>query len=709
MPEHAPSAIAAPDKYHIAATAQLTERARVLKAGDTFGLFDVRGNICAPQYAAEGLFHEDTRFLSDFRMRIAGGELLLLASTVSEDATLSVDLTNPDILEGENVAVPREWLHVLRTKQLKPGLCRERLRFENYGDRPLSLPLSFLFAADFRDIFEVRGMHRERRGERHGDRLLGDGIAMAYTGLDGERRETTLRFQPPPRALAEGIARYELELKPGAAWTLDIEIRCSNEKRAAAGAATGREVARLASSNALFGEWVRRSRTDLDMLTTQTPQGPYPYAGIPWFSTAFGRDGIITALQTLWLDPSLAHGVLQFLAATQATETDPASDAQPGKILHEMRMGEMATLREVPFGRYYGSIDSTPLFVMLAGAYWERTGDIEAVRTLWPHIRAALQWMERWGDLDGDGFLEYVRESANGLVNQGWKDSNDSVFHADGSLAEPPIALVEVQAYAYAARLSAMRLARALGDTDRAKELFAAAMELRDRFEEAFWCEDLETYALALDGRTHPCRVRSSNAGHALFCGIAGIERGTRLASRLMDEAGFSGWGIRTLASGEARYNPMSYHDGSIWPHDNALIGMGFGRYDLKKPLVRLLTGLFEAAIAMDLRRLPELFCGFPRRPSVGPTSYPVACSPQAWSSAAVFGLVGGCLGVSFAPELQQIRFRRPVLPAFLDELRVDGLRLGGAEVDLLFRRHVNDVAVNVVRRCGEVEIIVTS
>jgi glycogen debranching enzyme len=709
MPDHAAAAITAPDKYHIAATSQLTERARVLKAGDTFGLFDERGDICAPRRGAQGLFHEDTRYLSDLRMRIAGGELLLLASTVSEDATLSVDLTNPDILEDERVAVPREWLHVLRTKQLGPGRCHERLHFENFGDRALALPLSFSFAADFRDIFEVRGMHRERRGERHEDRLLADGMVMAYTGLDGERRETTLRFEPPPRAIAEGIARFDLVLKPGTAWTIEIEIACRSGKRTPSNAAAGRAVARLASSNALFDEWARRSRTDLDMLTTETPQGPYPYAGIPWFSTAFGRDGLIAALQTVWLDPGLARGVLRFLAATQATETDPANDAQPGKILHETRMGEMARLREVPFGRYYGSIDATPLFVMLAGAYWERTGDIATIRALWPNIAAALRWIERCGDIDGDGFLEYARESENGLVNQGWKDSNDSVFHADGSLAEPPIALAEVQGYAYAARLSAMRLARALGDTDRAKELFAAAMELRDRFECAFWCEELDTYALALDGRKRPCRVSSSNAGHALFCGIAGIERGTRLAARLMDEAGFSGWGIRTIAAGTARYNPMSYHDGSIWPHDNALIGMGFGRYDLKEPLVRLLTGLFEAAIAMDLRRLPELFCGFPRRPSVGPTSYPVACSPQAWSSAAVFGLVGGCLGVSFAPELQQIRFRRPVLPAFLDELRVDGLRLGKAEVDVLFRRHVNDVAVNVVRRVGEVEVTVTS
>jgi glycogen debranching enzyme len=709
MPEHALPATAAPDKFHIAATAPVMERARVLKAGDTFGLFDVKGDICALQHGPEGLFHEDTRFLSEFRMRIAGGELLLLASTVTEDATLSVDLTNPDIRKGASLALPRELLHVLRTKQLGPGHCHERLRFQNYGDRPLLLPLSFSFSADFRDIFEVRGMYRPRRGERHKGRLLDDGVMMAYSGLDGERRETRLRFDPPPHALVEGAAGFELMLEPGEAWTLEIGIRCRNGQRAVARPAPRRDVARLASSNALFDEWVERSRSDLDMLTTDTPYGPYAYAGIPWFSTAFGRDGIIAALQTLWLDPGLGRGVLQFLAATQATVIDAANDAQPGKILHEIRKGEMATLREVPFGRYYGSIDATPLFVMLAGAYWERTGDVETIRRLWPNIIAALDWVERWGDLDGDGFLEYVRASPDGLVNQGWKDSNDSVFHADGRLAAPPIALSEVQAYAYAARLAAVRLARAVGMTDLANHFFGAAMDLREHFERAFWCEELDTYALALDGAKQPCRVKSSNAGHALFCSIAAAERAGRLAERLMEDAAYSGWGIRTIACGAARYNPMSYHNGSIWPHDNALIGMGFAHYDLKEPLLRLLGGLFEAAIAMDLRRLPELFCGFPRRPSVGPTSYPVACSPQAWSSAAVFGLVGACLGVSYAPDLQQIRFRRPVLPSFLDELRVDGLRLGAAEVDILFRRHVNDVAVNVVRRSGAVEVIVTS
>lgn len=702
-----------PDPFYIAATAQLMERAaRVLKAADTFGVFDVKGDIVTAEHAAEGIFHEDTRYLSEFRMRIAGGDFLLLGSTVSEEATLAVDFTNPDVMRQGRVAVPRELLHVLRTKRLEPGLCRETLRFHNYGAERLQLPLSFSFAADFRDIFEVRGMTRVRRGEHHPDRVEHNGVVLAYTGLDGRRRETVLRFDPAPRRIGGGTAQFQIDLGPGEDSTLEIEIRCGAAGAARAGAArhaVRRHTAWITTDNALFNEWVARSRADIDMLVTETPQGPYPYAGIPWFSTAFGRDALIAAYLSLWVDPELARGVLAYLAARQATEVDPAIDAQPGKILHEVRNGEMAALREVPFGLYYGSIDSTPLFVMLAAAYWERTGDVEFVRALWPNIEAALHWIDRYGDLDGDGFLEYARESENGLVNQGWKDSNDSVFHEDGELAEPPIALVEVQAYAYAAKMGAVRLARALGRTLDAQRFFAEAMELRVRFERAFWCEELGSYALALDGQKRRCCVRASNAGHALLCGIASKDRAQRVAAGLMDDAGFSGWGIRTVAAGMARYNPMSYHNGSIWPHDNALIGIGLGRYDLKGDLMRVLSGMFDATVAIELHRLPELFCGFPRRPAFGPISYPVACSPQAWASATVFALVGACLGVAFDAERREVQFRRPVLPSFINELCVHDLRLGDASVDVLFRRHISDVAVNVVRRTGEIGIVVTS
>jgi glycogen debranching enzyme len=444
------------------------------------------------------------------------------------------------------------------------------------------------------------------------------------------------------------------------------------------------------------------------MMRTETAYGPYPYAGVPWFSTEFGRDGIITALQCMSFDPSLARGVLAYLAATQADIESPAQDAQPGKVLHETRAGEMAALGEVPFKRYYGSIDATPLFIMLAGAYYNRTGDRVFVESIWPNVERALAWIDHYGDVDGDGFVEYTRRSKLGLIHQGWKDSHDAIFHADGMSAEGPIALCEVQGYVYAAKLAAAKLAKLFGDDARARDLSKQAKTLSRRFEESFWCDELSTYALALDGRKQPCKVRTSNAGHCLFAGIATQEHARRVAATLTDETSFSGWGIRTVATSEARYNPMSYHNGSVWPHDNSLIAAGFARYDLREATATVIAGLFDASLFLDLHRLPELFCGFPRRPDEAPTLYPVACAPQSWASGSVFLLLEACLGLSVSAPERRLTFSKPILPRFLQQLTIRGLKVADAHADLLLTRHdEGDVGVNVLRRQGALDVVV--
>jgi glycogen debranching enzyme len=401
----------------------------------------------------------------------------------------------------------------------------------------------------------------------------------------------------------------------------------------------------------------------------------------------------------------MARGVLEYLAAYQAADVAPERDATPGKILHEVRSGEMAALDEIPFALYYGSTDSTPLFVMLAGAYYERTADLEFIRSIWPQIVRALEWIDHYGDVDGDGFVETARQSTRALVQQGWKDSWDAISHADGSLPEGPIALCEVQAYAYAAKQAGARLATNLGQIGLARALFEQARALKEKFNEVFWCEEISSYALALDRDKRPCRVVASNAGHALFAGIAAEENARRVVERLMNDDMFSGWGVRTLSSREVRYNPMSYHNGSVWPHDNAIIAAGLARYGFKDEVNKIFTGLFDASLFFELERLPELFCGFSRREGEGPIHYPAACAPQAWAAASVFMVLQAALGLQIDATSAEVKFASPMLLPFIDQVYIKNLKVGNATLDLVRDRSLRGVSME--RREGDAAVVI--
>ena len=696
----------------------------VLKHGDCFGVFDPRGNIVPGDASEEGIYYDGTRFLSRFELLLFGNRPLLLSSTVSvDDAVFDADLTNPDVLRDGHIAIERGEINVHRSRVLWEGSCVERIRVTNFRLNRIDVPLAVRFDADFADVFEVRGTQRAKKGQRLPDQN-GDDYVMCYRGLDDRERRSRVRWSRHPDKVDAGRAAFLLRLEPKESATIVMSVSYETDAEAppppapvekafdhALSSTRARRVSqaastcRVLSSSAMFNRWLGRSSADLQIMLTDTPHGCYPYAGIPWFSTPFGRDGLITAFELLWVNPGIARGVLSFLAETQATSSDDTQDAQPGKILHEMRGGEMAALGEVPFGRYYGSVDSTPLFVMLAHAYYERTADREFIDRIWPNIGAALHWMETSGDPDGDDFLDYARKTDAGLLNQGWKDSHDSIFHSDGRTADGPIALCEVQGYAYAAWKGAARLAALRGDGRHAEQWAERAERLRDRFELTYWCEDLDTYALALDGSRRPCRVRTSNPGHCLFAGLVMPERAKRVSDTLMSDASFNGWGVRTVAAGERRYNPQSYHNGSIWPHDNAIIAAGVSRYGFTDAATKILTATLELSEAVDLHRLPELICGFTRR-GREPTLYPVACAPQAWAAGAVYLMLAASLGIQIDAPARRISFSRGRLPESIDWIRLTDLKVGDASVDLQLERHPHDLGVTIIRREGDVEIV---
>ena len=704
------------DKYYILASSSYADdKVCILNYEDSFGVFDRWGDIKQMGSGVQGIYHQGTRFISEMELELNHYRPLLLSSNVkSKNELLSVDLTNPDMDDGQGVIIPKGSIHIARTKFLQNGSFHELIMLNNYGANSYDLKFVLSFHADFRDIFEVRGMERKQRGKLFAPVAEGNNIIkLSYEGLDNILRETQIQFDPVPDELETRTAVYKITLEPKQSYSIHCTAIFQAQSHSisfepyvkalgrltAALEKTKEIIPEIYTDNEQFNHWINRSATDLRSLLVQTQQGLYPYAGVPWYNTAFGRDGIITAFETLWAAPDIAKGVLNFLAQRQATKLNAIQDAEPGKILHEMRSGEMAETGEIPFKLYYGSIDSTPLFIVLAGYYLRRTNDLETIRGIWRNILEALNWIDNYGDIDGDGFVEYQRKAESGLANQGWKDSHDSISYDNGELAGFPIALCEVQAYVYDAKKQAAYMAERLGENELEKKLTEEAKQLKQHFNSVFWDEELGTYVLALDGEKRPCRVLSSNAGHTLFSGIATDERAIKTARALMGEEMFSGWGVRTLSSKAVRYNPMSYHNGSVWPHDTALIAYGFARYGLIGEAMKLMQGLFDASLFIELQRLPELFCGFPVRQGEAPTAYPVACSPQAWSVATVFLLLQACLKLEIDGYEKKFIFHNPILPDYLNEVRISNLKFEGEEFSLEIKKYDLDLGIHLIKK----------
>ena len=739
----------------------------VLKHGNLFLLSDPFGDV-HPDSRGLGLYDLDTRVLSCAVLRINGVRPTLLRAQSASNHISTIQLTNPELRRDPGIkqvaqeALASRAISVTRRRWIANGLA-EHIEVTNYSGVRQEIGLDLDLDADAADIFEVRGRIRPRRGTYLPTEVAGDSIVFGYEGLDGLIRRTHVTLTPGEiRASSrddvpgsEGSVRvcWKLDVEPGGHAEVRWEVATSLEPAAGVGAVAdagagagvgavaggpydaddhgprprSMTVAEPAEAEAEYGLWqercarirsdgelldlaIRRSIADLRLLRNDGPRpgDHYLAAGVPWFTTLFGRDSIITSLQVLPFMPDVARETLRVLAEWQATEDDPDRDMEPGKILHELRVGELARTGELPHRPYYGSVDSTPLWLILLEETYRWTGDLELVRSLWPNALAALEWIARYGDRDGDGFVEYERRTTHGLLNQGWKDSGDAIRHRDGTPAEAPIALVEIQGYVYDAKRRMASLAIRMGDHALAERLAREAGDLQRRFDDAFWMPDANFYAIALDRDKRQVGTIGSNPGHCLWSGIVPPERADAVVDRLLEPTMDCGWGIRTYASGQPGYNPVGYHTGSVWPHDNALIAAGMKRAGRHDAADRVASRMFEAAQHSPDFRLPELFCGFDRGLADVPVPYPVACSPQAWSAATSLSLLQTMLGMHADAAHDVLELDRPHLPAWLGKVTVHELRVGERSVDLLFHRwRGNTTSAEVLRRDGPLELVI--
>ena len=700
--------------------------------GRTFFVSDRSGNLMPPSAPHIGLFREDTRYLSQVELLVNGHPPVVLSATTEGAYANRVELTVKGSVHGAGLDIPVNTVFVHREQILESESLYDILQLQNFHSEKARLVIEITYDADFMDIFQVRGIIRGKSG-RYFEPLIADAqMTFVYEGLDDRVRATALSFDPTPVRISGRTVRWEFDLEPRGSvritstivtqafrkhllpssfntssanppWMSEREKVEEHEEKLHLGLTSWEQsCTRFKSNNEIFNAMLCTSLQDFYSL--QIPEGTEKTiaAGVPWFAALFGRDSLISSFQTLALNPTLARGTLRSLAACQGQVECADNDEQPGKILHEQRCGEMSVSGEVAFGRNYGSVDATPLFIILLSEYFQWTGDRELLEEMRPSLTAALNWLIEYGDMDGDGLIEYRRKTEKGLLNQGWKDSGDAMAHADGTLAQAPIALVEEQGYAADAFRRAASLMRLLADSEQADRLTECSSDLMRKMEQSFWLAENQYYAMALDRDKRPLAVISSNPGHLLFTHTIQDQRTRHVVTKLTGHGLFSGWGIRTLSEEERTYNPMSYHRGSVWPHDNSLTAFGMARYGYKQEASAIFSALFETSLHFREYLLPELFCGNQRHHRDEPVQYPVSCSPQAWASGTPILILTALLGLEPDASNGELRIVNPRLPEFLTFLEVRELRVGNSRIDLDFLRQGDRTFCRVVGQRGK-------
>ncbi|MFG6494568.1 amylo-alpha-1,6-glucosidase [Fictibacillus sp. UD] len=692
---------------------------RVIKENDLFFLTDDKGNIPKENDYGLGLYTKDTRFLSKFDVKINGQDPILLSSSADENYMAKILLTNPHMEEEGELILWRESVEIERKRLIYDGVLYETLQVKNYYPKPVDFEVSVHVDADFTDMFIVRGFQTGEVGKRTGEKVTNTSLDYFYKGSDDVERATKIQWNREAESVKkEGNIAFQFHLDHGEAQSVTFSV--SPEINGESGVVINPEKA-LQNLHASYEKWeaettkvetdykplqrlIDRGIMDLRVLLTDIGHGSFPVAGLPWFGVPFGRDSLIAALQMLAFNPEIAKGTLLTMASQQGTKVDPWRDEQPGKIMHEIRYGELAATNQIPFTPYYGTIDATPLFLVLLSEYTKWTGDLTLAEQLLPNIEAALNWIDEYGDRDGDGFVEYHQESSKGIANQGWKDSGDSIVHRNGDYAETPIALSEVQGYVYQAKIGVAAIFEAQGKREEANKLREQAEKLKNLYDEQFWMEDQQFHAIALDKDKKQVGTLTTNPGHVLFAEMLEEDRAEKVIEKLVGPVFFSGYGMRTMAEGEAGYNPMSYHDGSIWPHDNSMILLGMSKLDHQQEANTVINGLIEAASHFEYDRLPELFCGYDS--TIGrAVKYPVACSPQAWAAGTPLVFVQTILGL-FPDSLNKVIKLSPQLLENMNVLKVERIKIGEGYLSVDVQKDGLKTVVTILENTTGYEVV---